>query len=111
MVFSGPINQGNWPVGVQIPVQSYQECQKTSLFLDVRFVNQKHRNIIADGVNAMAGAAFQLVLLLVVRQRSFAGWTGEDFEQIATDHGPILIPLVSCVWNLQTSFSLTESAT
>ena len=34
----------------------------------------------------MALAALELVLFFVIRKRSLAGRTGENFEQVSTDH-------------------------
>jgi hypothetical protein len=52
----------------------------------MRFVNQENWNVVADGIYATARSAFQLVLLFVISERSFADWAGEDLEQIAVDH-------------------------
>jgi hypothetical protein len=55
----------------------------------MRFVNQENWNVVADGIYAMACSAFQLVLLFVIGERSFADWAGEDLEQIAIDHDAV----------------------
>ena len=56
------------------------------------FLNQKHRNVIANWVDAMTCAAFESVLFLVVRQRFFAEGASEDFEQIFVDHDTAILP-------------------
>ncbi len=72
--------------------QSVSKC----LFFDVRFIDQKDRDVILHGIYTAALRALELVLLFVVGERRFAGRTGENFEQISADHAHILPPLHLC---------------
>lgn len=52
-----------------------------------RLVHQQDGDVVADGVDAMAGCALQPVSGRGERQRLAARGTGEDLEQVLGKHG------------------------
>ena len=75
---------------------------KKSLFFRVSFLDQQDGDFVANRVNAVTRAAFELVLFLVVSKRRFARGTGENFQQITADHsGIILTPDQSLVRRIE----------
>ncbi len=79
------------------PIALYQLAKISLVFLD-SFVNQQHGNIVLHGIHPAAGAAFELILILVVGKRSFADWTGEDLQQVAANHNEVILPPVLSAW-------------
>ena len=66
-------------------------CQKLWLLFDAGFVDQKHRDVIPNRIDTVAGAAFELILVLVVGKWSLAGRAGEDFQQVAANHNVVIL--------------------
>jgi hypothetical protein len=61
---------------------------QVSLLLDLRFVDQHDRDVVANGVHALALDAFQAALIRLHLQFRFIRWTNQDVEQILADrHG------------------------
>lgn len=57
-------------------------------------INEKDRNIVANGINAVASSTFKLVLILIVGKRSLADRAGKNFQQVAVNHNEhILTPV------------------
>ena len=62
---------------------------KHSVRIDCGFIDQHDRNVIFDGVDAVALPAFERLSLR--GQWRFAGWTHENFEKVLVDHRHILL--------------------
>ncbi len=73
----GRVHQGDGCRGAKI-------CIKIAAFrqsiLDDCLFDQKHRDIVANGINPTANAAFQIIGVFVVCQWLLADRTREDFE-------------------------------
>jgi hypothetical protein len=54
-------------------------------------VDQQYRDVIAHGVDAVAGIAFKGFGVGLEDKRLLAGGTDEDFEEVGGDHGGILL--------------------
>jgi hypothetical protein len=68
--------------------QADQEDLRRSVLLDGRLVNQHHRDVVLDGVDAMTLIALETGAVMHQFDRRFAMGTGEDFEQFGVDwHG------------------------
>ena len=50
-----------------------------------RFIDQHHRNVVLDGVDAVAGGALQRRAVLDERDGGLAVRTGKNFEQFRVD--------------------------
>src|SRR5215475_799118 len=55
------------------------------LLFDARFVDQHDRNVIANGINALAFDAFEAVFVLFELHRSLTKRADENLQQILTD--------------------------
>ena len=53
--------------------------------VDLRFIDQHHRDVVANGIDPLAFHAFQAVFVLFQLDRSFAERTDENFQQILAD--------------------------
>lgn len=59
--------------------------------VDFGSVDQHNRDVILDGVDAAALAAFEAVTVGAEDDRLFADRTNEDFEEILGNHGGIIV--------------------
>ena len=58
---------------------------RNSVILDRRFVDQHHRDVVLDGIDALARGALERGAVLDERDRRLAVRTGENFEQFRVD--------------------------
>ena len=61
-------------------------------FLDVSFVDEQDRNVVADGINPSAFKAFQRLTTVFQDQRFLAERAGEDVEQVLRNHDRKILP-------------------
>ena len=55
------------------------------LFFHLGFIYQHHGDIVLDGINSFAFAAFQALIVWSQRYGLFAQWTNQNLQQIPTD--------------------------
>ena len=71
-----------------LPVEPVEPLEPLELVLDCCLVDQHHRDVVLDRVDAVAGAALQRLAIFHQRDGSLARWTGKDFEQFSINWHP-----------------------
>src|ERR1039458_68499 len=67
------------------PRQTFQDTSHGALFFYLGFVDQHHRNVVANRVDAVTLDAFQAALITLEFDRSLADGAHKDFQQIFAD--------------------------